>query len=65
MTQTTNRYGIYKVDHRTYGGELTLFDFEGHNTMVSMASKIRQGRSFDWQCQKNTEARNNTKKRKV
>lgn len=40
----------YKPDHSTYGGEITQFDCEGHNTMVSMAAKITQASSFDKTC---------------
>lgn len=57
MTGTTNRYGIYEVDHRTFGGELTLFDFEGHHTMVTMANKIMRDYTFDLQRKKDIEAR--------
>ena len=57
MTGTTNRYEVYKVDHRTFGGELTLFDFEGHHTMVTMANKIMRDYAFDMQCKKDIEAR--------
>lgn len=52
MTGTTNRYGIYKVDHKTFGVELTLFDFEGHHTMTTMANKIMRGYAFDMQRKK-------------
>lgn len=61
MKGTLDRTGIYKVDHRTFGGEITPFDFDGHNTMVTMAGKIRQCRNFDRQCRKNMEVRDNTK----
>lgn len=57
MTGTTNRYGIYEVDHRTFGGELTLFDFEGHHTMTTMANKIMKDYAFDIQRKKDIEAR--------
>lgn len=56
MTGTTNRYGIYEVDHRTFGGELTLFDFEGHQTMVTMANKIMRDHAFDMQRKRDIEA---------
>ena len=57
MTGTINRYGIYEVDHRTFGGELTLFDFEGHHTMATMANKIMRDYAFDMQRKKDIEAR--------
>lgn len=62
MTNEFYKTGIYKADHRTYGGELTQFDFEGRNTMVSMAGKIQQGCSFDKLCKTNIEIRSNAKK---
>ena len=37
---TENFYTIYTPDRRTYGGELTAFDFEGHHTLGTMATKI-------------------------
>ena len=57
MTGKTNKYGIYKVDHRTFGGELTLFDFEGHHTMVTMANKIMKDKAFDMQRKKDIDIR--------
>ena len=39
-------------NHRTYGGELTSFDFEGHHTITSMASKIQRDFRFDESCKK-------------
>lgn len=56
MTGTINRYGIYEVDHRTFGGELTLFDFEGHQTMATMANKIMRDYAFDMQRKRDIEA---------
>lgn len=64
MTGTTNRYGIYEADHRTYGGELTSFDFEGHYTMAMIARKIMKDCSFDRQCEKNIKAIRQYKERK-
>lgn len=57
MTGTTNKYGIYEVDHRTFGGELTLFDFEGHYTMTTMTNKIIRDHTFDMQRKKDIELR--------
>ncbi len=47
---------------RTYGGEITLFDFEGHNTMSSMAKKIVKDWAFDKRCRLNAEIRDSKKK---
>lgn len=55
MTETYYRTGNYKVDHTTFGGELTLFDFEGHRTLSNMAEKIASDLRFDETCRKNRE----------
>lgn len=44
-------------NHNTYGGEITLFDFEGHHTLSSMATKIASDWRIDEQCRKNAENR--------
>jgi hypothetical protein len=59
MTDTLHRTGYnYKPDHHTYGGEIELFDYEGHNTMCSIAEKIRKSESFDKKCKENIKNRN-------
>lgn len=55
MTETYYRTGNYKVDHTTFGGELSLFDFEGHRTLSNMAEKIASDLRFDETCRKNWE----------
>lgn len=60
MTETFYNNKIYKSDHTTYGGEITLFDFEGHHTMKTMSDKITKAFAFDRQCRKNIKLRNNT-----
>lgn len=55
MTETYYRTGNYKVDYTTFGGELTLFDFEGHRTLSNMAEKIASDLRFDETCRKNWE----------
>lgn len=57
MTGITNRYEIYEADHRTFGGELTLFDFEGHHTITTMANKIMKDYAFDIQRKRDIDAR--------
>lgn len=42
----------YHADHKTYGGELTSFDFEGHHTIASMTCKIQRDFRFDEACKK-------------
>lgn len=59
MTQTINRYGIYKVDHTTFGGTIYLSDFETEyrgksNSKGSViAARILSDWKFDRQCGKN------------
>lgn len=48
-------------DHTSYYGEITLFDFEGHQTMKSMSDKIIRDWNFDKQCRKNAESRDHMK----
>jgi hypothetical protein len=60
MSEKTYRKGTYenyKPDPRTYGGEITLFDFEGHATMTDIADKIRRSESFDKTCCNNLKIR--------
>lgn len=61
MTETFYKTGSYKVGHTTYGGELSLFDFEGKYTMKAMADKIIRDFAFDEQCRKNIEFRKRQK----
>ena len=53
MTETFYRTGRNPMNHCTFGGELTLFDFEGHHTMSTMAQKIMRDFAFDKQCGQN------------
>lgn len=65
MTGTTNRYGIYEVDHTKFGGIIYPSDFNTDyrrkdNTNGSLiASRIHQDQKFDMQCRKNREIKNN------
>lgn len=56
---------MYAIDdHTSYYGELTLFDFDGHQTMQSMSDKIIRDWNFDKQCRKNAEFRDQMKREK-
>lgn len=59
MTETGKifRNIIHTVNHSTYGGEITSFDFEGHPTIAAMGSKIWRDFRFDETCKKNLENR--------
>lgn len=50
-----NYQQIYKVDHTTFGGLITDFDFYGHPTMKNMADRISRARRFDKYCRYNKE----------
>lgn len=62
MTNKFYRTGRVSVDHTTYGGELSLFDFEGHHTMQSMANRIAADLRFDKMCKQNALNRDRNKK---
>lgn len=66
-TETRNYYATTRnyVDHSTFGGELNLFDFEGHHTMSSMANRIATDLRFDNTCKQNALNRNRTNNKKV
>lgn len=57
IMENINKKRFYKADHTTYGGELSLFDFDGHHTMTTMASKLIKDNAFDKQCKRNIELR--------
>ena len=58
MNKTLENQIMYASDdHTSYYGEITLFDFEGHQTMKSMSDKIIRDWNFDRQCRKNAESR--------
>ena len=59
MTRTAT-YGT--ETHNTFGGEITLFDFEGRHTLSSMAEEITSSWRIDEQCRKNYEQRERMKK---
>lgn len=64
MTGKFYKADNYRTDHITYGGELTLFDFDGKHTLKTMADKIMRDLAFDKQCKKNIELREKAKKYK-
>lgn len=64
MKKTLENQIMYAIDdHTSYYGELTLFDFEGHQTMKSMSDKILRDWNFDKQCRKNAELRKQMKEK--
>lgn len=59
---TKNNYKINNVDHTTFGGNITLFDFEGYNSLTMIADKIVSDWRFDANCKRNIEAKYNYNK---
>lgn len=45
--------------HRTYGGEIYGYDFDGHIYLSDAASNIARSWSFDRTCKQNIKARAN------
>lgn len=64
MTETFYRIRSDIVDHTTYGGELTAYDFDEKHTIKTMADKIMRDFAFDRGCKKNIELREKAKKYK-
>lgn len=48
--------------HRTYGGLITIYDFEGYTSPVSVDNNIRKDMSFDITCYRDALARERQKK---
>lgn len=67
MTGTTNRYGIYEVDHTKFGGVIYPSDFntdyrEKDNTNGSpIANRIAKDNQLDKQWQKNAKDKERNK----
>lgn len=59
MTGTTNRYGIYEVDHTKFGGFIFSSNFntdykrKDNKKGSIIANRIAQDQKFDNQCRKN------------
>jgi len=51
----------FKVDHSTFGGIVSDYDFGRHITMIEMISRIISDSNFDEQCKRNAKNRNWTK----
>lgn len=44
------------LDHTTFAGKISSYDFDGHLMMSDIASKIISDWNFDRQCEKNGES---------
>lgn len=64
MTGTTNRYGTYEVDRKTFGGVIYPSDYNtdyrGKDNVrgSQIVKRIISDRNFDYRCKKNIELRN-------
>ena len=65
MTRNYYTTSSYYIDHATYGGELSLSDFCGKNTLSNMARKISDEIRFDEMCRQNIENRERNKNYKL
>lgn len=67
MTQTTNRYGIYEVDHTKFGGIIYPSDYntdyrgKDNSKGSIIAKRIISDQNFDYRCKRNIELTNITK----
>lgn len=67
MTGTTNRYGIYEVDHTKFGGLIFPSDFntdyrgKDNTNGSTIAQRIISDKKFDKQCRKNRKEAERTK----
>ncbi len=61
MTENFYTTRKFNVDHSTFGGIISNYDFDGHPTISDMASKIVSDLNFDKQCRKNIENRERDK----
>jgi len=55
MTKNSNKKETNKIDHTTYGGEITSYDFYGRNTVSDITARIMRDLKFDQQCKRNIE----------
>lgn len=59
MTQTTNRYKTYEVDHTKFGGIIYPSDFstdyrgKDNSNGSTIANRIARDKRFDEQCRRN------------
>lgn len=67
MSRTINRYGIYEVDHTTFGGIIYPSDYNTDNLGKNnyngspIANRIANDNKFDEQCRKNWESKERNK----
>ena len=61
MTTTFYRTGNYKPDHSTFGGTISNYDYDGHETMSDIVAHIVSDWKFDEQCRKNALNRDRNK----
>lgn len=67
MTETRNYYTTTRnhADHSTFGGLIYNYDFDGYNSLSSIAERIAADLRFDNTCKQNALNRNRTNNKKV
>ncbi len=62
MTETRNYYTTTRnyADHSTFGGHIYNHDFDGYNSLSSIADRIASDWKFDNMCKQNVLNRNKT-----
>lgn len=67
MTETRNYYTTTRnyADHSTFGGLIYNYDFDGYNSLSSIAERIASDWKFDNTCKQNALNRNKTNNKKV
>lgn len=51
-------------NHRTFGGNIYNYDYDGYTTMSDIVARIESDRKFDERCKKNIEQREREKERR-
>lgn len=59
MTKKLHKTDDYEINHTTYGGIISSYDFGRHCTLKNIADKVMADLQFDRQCRRNTELRGN------
>lgn len=61
MKRNYCRTGNYKPDHSTFGGTISNYNYDGHETMSDIAAHIVSDWKFDERCKHNSLNRDRNK----
>lgn len=61
MTRNYYRTGNYNVDHSTFGGTISNYNYDRHETMSDIAAHIVSDWKFDERCKHNSLNRDRNK----